>query len=239
MWGYRQHHIIDAQKKNGRHFLVMERGYIGDRFKWTSLGFDGLNGRATFPAIQDGGKRWDKHFQQFLKPWRGAHSNLAVIMGQVPGDAALQGVDFVHWVIKTAGQLKAKDFSVAFRPHPNPRSRLRSVANIKTLDGTLEQALNQAALVVTYNSNSGVDAVLAGTPVYAADRGSMVYELSNGLNRVQPDRTLWTRKMAYTQWLSEEIESGEAWAALRTVIDGHSSTTTHPRLDSSERGTAV
>jgi hypothetical protein len=230
MWGYRQHHIMDAQKKKGRHFLVMERGYIGDRFQWTSLGFNGLNGRAQFPRIHDGGRRWHKHFRQFLNPWRAPIvSNLAVIMGQVPGDAALEGVDFPLWVMTTAGHLKAKGFSVAFRPHPNPRSKLRSVANIKTLEGTLENALNQAALVVTYNSNSGVDAVLAGTPVFAADPGSMVYELSNGLNKVQPDRTRWTQKMAYTQWLPEEIESGDAWAALKTVIaDGHSSTTTCP-----------
>ena len=31
----------------------MERAYISDRFTWTSLGFDGLNGRAKFPQIND------------------------------------------------------------------------------------------------------------------------------------------------------------------------------------------
>jgi hypothetical protein len=86
-WGHRQVHIINAQKKKNRHYLVMERAYVADRFTWTSLGFDGLNGRAKFPQINDGGARWRKHFWPFLKPWKTQLSKTAVIMGQVRGDA--------------------------------------------------------------------------------------------------------------------------------------------------------
>lgn len=89
------------------------------------------------------------------------------------------------------------------------------------MNGSLQEALDAAALVATFNSNSGVDAVLAGVPTYAADPGSMVYELSTIYFRSTPivaDRDEWCAKMAYTQWLPEEIESGQAWEALRTVI---------------------
>jgi len=217
LWGHRQHSIFRAQQRSGGHYLVMERGYIGDRFTWTSLGFDGLNGRAKFPEIDDGLTRWNRYFRNDLKPWRESHTNIAVIMGQCRGDASLKGVNFEKWGIETAANLIERKFMPVFRPHPgDPQFNLPGV---KTLSGTLQGALDQAAIVVTYNSNSGVDAVLNGTPAYAADPGSMIWELSGGkLEQRQPDRTAWTKKMAYTQWLPSEIESGDAWAALRTVI---------------------
>lgn len=216
-WGHRQSGLISTQRRAGKHYLVMERGYIGDRFKWTSLGFDGLNGRAKFPKIDDGLKRWNKHFSQHLKPWKKTEGKIAVIMGQVRTDEAVRKIDFEKWVQETTESLKNRDFQVRFRPHPGEPCYRPS--GLRILQGTLAEALNAAALVVTYNSNSGVDAVLAGVQTTAADNGSMVWEIANrGFLAWQPDRTAWTKKMAYTQWLPQEIESGAAWDALRTVI---------------------
>lgn len=218
-WGHRQHGIIQKQRSRGRHYLVMERGYIGDRFLWTSLGFDGLNGRARFPAIDDGLWRWNRHFAQHLKPWRETKGKTALIMGQVRGDESIRNVDFEHWVQTIAGPLVADKFEVWFRQHPGDL-RYKPKA-FPLMDGTLAQALEVTDWVITFNSNSGVDAVLAGVPTYAADPGSMVYDLSNrGLVPWRPPRDFWCKKMAYTQWLPEEIASGDAWEALRTVIDG-------------------
>ena len=43
-WGHgiRNAEIRKQQLAKGRHYLVMERGYFGDRFLHCSLGFDGL-----------------------------------------------------------------------------------------------------------------------------------------------------------------------------------------------------
>ena len=217
LWGHRQSRIIDPQRRAGRHYLVMERGYIGDRFTWTSLGFDGLNGRAKFPKIDDGLTRWNRFFKNYLKPWRESKSNMAVIMGQCRGDASLKGVNFEKWAKETAEKLHGDKFMPLFRPHPgDPQVQIPGVRN---LHGELKAALDQAALAVTFNSNSGVDAVLNGTPAYAEDPGSMIYDIAlKDFHGNTPDRTAWTKKMAYTQWLPEEIESGDAWEALRTVI---------------------
>lgn|SRR5574341_31956 len=221
IWGHRQQNIINGQRSKGRHYLVMERGYIGDRFQWTSMGFDGLNGRAKFPEIDDGLARWNKHFDDFVKPWRETKGKTAVIMGQVHGDESIRGIDFDGWIQNIAGSLRAAGSDVWFRPHPaRPGDR---PPGLNVMAGALQEALDAAALVVTYNSNSGVDAVLAGVLTYAADPGSMVWEMSQGslaLASMHVGRSDWTRKMAYTQWLPEEIESGAAWDALRTVING-------------------
>jgi len=199
----------------------MERAYIGDRFTWTSLGFDGLNGRAKFPQINDGGARWRKYFAQYLKPWQRRPSNLAVIMGQVRGDASLAGISIIDWIVLTAKKLAGAGFVPVWRAHPGDRGDPFEIATVKKIDGTLEQALEFAGLVVTYNSNSGVDAVLAGVPTYAADPGSMVWDVSSrSFLPTTPDRAIWSQRMSFTQWLPEEIESGDAWEALKTVIRG-------------------
>lgn len=218
-WGHRQHAIIEKQRSRGAHYLVMERGFIGDRFLWTSLGFEGLNGRAMFPAIDDNWQRWNEHFEKYLKPWKESNGKLAVIMGQVRGDESIRGIDFDKWVQDIAAPARAAGFEVWFRPHPaRPHDR---PPGLNVMQGALQEALDAAACVITYNSNSGVDSILNGVPAYAEDLGSMIF---NTHTRYIPSicwpRKEWTAKMAYTQWLPEEIESGAAWEALRTVSLG-------------------
>ena len=216
-WGHRQQGLISRQRSTGKHYLVMERGYIGDRFVWTSLGFDGLNGRAKFPQIDDDWKRWRTHFDKHMKPWRESKGKTAVIMGQVRSDESVRTVNFEKWVQNIVGSLRDEAFDVWFRPHPGEPCYRPHEINV--MKGSLSEALDAAALVVTYNSNSGVDAVLAGVPTYAADPGSMVWcPYTSKIIPINWNRNDWAAKMAYTQWLPEEIESGAAWDALRTVI---------------------
>jgi len=216
VWGMRQDPVIGAQRRIGGHFLVMERAYIGDRFHWISLGFDGLNGRARFPKIDDNLQRWNKHFAPLLKPWARTIGLTAVIMGQVRGDVSCRHIDFPKWVGEKNAALKAKGYNPYLRLHPGDQKL--HVPGVAEINGSLEETLGKAELVVTYNSNSGVDAVMAGVPVYAEDPGSMVYTLSSkDYKPNMGDRTNWQKYMAYTQWLPEEIERGEAWEALRTV----------------------
>ena len=218
-WGHRAKDIISHQKLAGAHYLVMERGYIGDRFVWTSLGFDGLNGRAAFPNIQDGRARWLKHFQQYEQPWQSRYANIALIMGQVEGDASIQGVNFWGWVRDSAAALKNAGYVPMFRPHPAAR-HTPPIFDLSVMPGDLQEALRNASIVCTFNSNSGVDSVMAGIPASADDPGSMIFGLCGGYPPEYVDRGAWEQKMSYTQWLPEEIENGDAWAALKTVLNG-------------------
>ena len=89
-WGHRQQVIIEHQRKIGGDYLVCERGYVGDRFYWTSLGFNGLNGRADFVNEGVPGDRWERYYADQLQPLRSG-GDYALLIGQVPGDAALAG----------------------------------------------------------------------------------------------------------------------------------------------------
>lgn len=216
-WGWRTGQRL---RELGKQVLVMERGYLGDRFAWTSLGWNGLNNRAQFGVKNDGGERFRRHFGDLLQPWNPTGDYL-LIVGQVPGDASLQGRDLSSWYAEQAKLAAAMGLPARFRPHPEALKRgyQKAVPGADVLGGDLQSALRGAALVATWNSNTGVDALLAGKPVTVADPGSMVWEQAQGLRRgAQPDRESWAARLAWCQWSLDEIRSGEAWAVAGTVL---------------------
>ena len=203
--------------------LVLERGYLGDRMSWTAAGWNGLNGRADFclDGLTDGelDQRWGQHWSdEMIQPWQ-TGGEYALLVGQVRGDASVEGVDLPQWYLDMAAALRRAypDRPVMFRRHPHPSAARDAVPGLRNLDGTLEDALADAAMVVTYSSNVGVLAALAGVPVVATDRGSMARDAaSHEVGRIRyPDRARWARRLAWCQWTLPEIERGDAWDHLR------------------------
>jgi hypothetical protein len=213
-WGWRMG--LQLQRA-GRDVLVMERGYLGDRFAWTSLGWNGLNGRAKFVTPDDGGARFRQHFS--LKPWRAA-GDYVLIAGQVPGDMALAGRDLGPWYAGAA-QAAARTYGlpVRFRPHPEAARlgrRTPPVAGATIANGTLSEALAGASVLVTFSSNTAVDAVVAGVPAVTADQGSMAWAIAAHTvgDRITPDREAWAARLAWCQWSLDEIRDGCAWEVV-------------------------
>jgi hypothetical protein len=221
-WGWRK---AKAIKDAGfdKPVLVLERGYIGDRLNvWTSLGWDGLNGRARFPEPQDGGERFWENHGHLAKEWE-RFDGYWLIAGQVLGDQSLLNVNYLEWLRDTVDELDRMGVDARFRPHPEAVKRQQEfpVPSYMVSTGTLEEDLSEAACVIAYNSNATVDAVLAGIPAITCDEGAMAWDVTShhalqGL--VTPDRTEWFRRMAWTQWTIEEISDGSAWAVVRTAM---------------------
>ena len=227
IWGHRDTTLFKMQREAGRRYLVMERGYIGDirwRRKYTSLGFDGLNGRATFPIPSDGGERWCALFPVFLRPWK-RDGDYALLIGQVPGDASLGGADLTDWYAETAEQIKAAiELPVMFRAHPVAleRGQARDVPGTITLGGSLATAFDGAAAVATFNSNTAVDAVLAGVPTWTADDGSMARAVTgHDFSEMPPapDRDAWAHSLAWCQWDIDELADGTAWECVKAELN--------------------
>lgn len=208
LWGVGRRHWIKAQKAAGGEVVILERGYVGDRFQWTSVSFGGgLNGRGEFRGPFHDGSRWEAHFGHLMQPWQ-RREGPVVIMGQVPTDNSVRHVDINRWCRKALDRLRAEGRQAYIRPHPKVAAGGRPLAEV----------LAGAAMVVTYNSNSGVDAVLAGVPTITMDQGAMAWDVT-GHDLEQdpptPDRTAWAHALAWKQWRIDEIASGACWEALR------------------------
>lgn len=232
MWGYRRQEVIDAAARRGTPVLVMERGHVQPRMVWTSCGFNGLGRRALYPAAPDGGARWNKHFAHHLQPWRSG-GDYVLVCGQLPGDVALQGSDIRVWAQNAIDTLRAKGHAVRYRPHPYValigENWLPENATISTCPiakdfydpSLLAEDLRDASMVVTFNSTSGVECVLTGIPTVTMDEGAMAWPVTThdlAAPPHTPDRTAWCHDLAWTQWLPEEIQNGETWAAARGCV---------------------
>ena len=218
LWGVRRIPEMQAQKAAGGEVCILERGYLGDRFKWTSVSFGGgLNGRAEFRGVSADPTRFARHYGELMQPWR-ASGDYALLIGQVPGDMSLAAIngDLRPWYQATADKLKAEGYEVRYRPHPLAARRgpVPAPLGVPLSEGTLEDAMAGASLVVTYNSNTGVESVLAGVPTMAADIGSMAWPMTSHAPEdepVTPDRTAWAARLAWCQWSLDEMRSGECW----------------------------
>lgn len=226
-WGWR---AAKPHYERGAKVLVMERGYIGDRFTWTSYGWNGLNGRAIFPNIDDSGRRWSKHFCNFIEPRRDLHGDYVLLIGQVEGDAAISNVNIYEWYENAVKQIKQlTDLPVMFRRHPqmkawNVEKKIPGAQN--TPDCSLSYALNGAAWVVTYNSNTGVDAILNGNAVIACDEGAMIWPVVKGktpgvipAHPTNEELKSWAHGIAWKQWDVFNENPHEMWQAVKSCID--------------------
>ena len=217
-WGWR---VGLSLMRKGRNVLVFERGYLGDRFHWTSAAWNGLNGKADFCVPK--GVEIDRFKENFeLKPWK-EEGDFIVIMGQIQGDMSIGNADLTRFYEDLADRLWIKyNKPVFFRPHPHARdTRQNFQPRIQPINIPLKDVLDRAYLIATYNSNSGVDAVVNGVPALSFDYGSMAYEVTAHENcaRITPDRTDWAAKLAYCQWSPEEIQTGAFWEQLKCKVE--------------------
>jgi hypothetical protein len=232
-WGWRRAKLLRRANPKTP-ILVMERGYVGDRFHWTSLGWNGLNGRAVFPKPPSGDmrlqlERWvSSGHDAYWQPWRGREGfirpgDYALILGQVPGDQACVGHNLPYLYRAWMSFLQRHGYTVKFRPHPKALGAGSGLPpTVRTPKGnTLAEDLAGAKFTVSLNSNSSVDSVLAGVPSVTLDEGAMAWPVtSHDLDNpvMMPSRTEWAAQLAWCQWSPEELLDGTAWTAVREAM---------------------
>lgn len=218
LWSWKRPAIIKAMQDTGRDLLIMERGFIQPRNEWVSLAVNGFNNRGRFAPASDNGERWERLFAHHLRPWRDG-GDYALLIGQVPGDAALNGKDIVAWAREQTARLVARGHKVVYRAHPEKPTPCPDGALPST--GSLAEDLAGAAMVVTFSSTTAVESVLAGIPTVVYDEGSAAYPMAShdvSGPLVRPDRTKWCHDMAWRQWSIEELKDGTAWTFVKKVL---------------------
>ena len=228
-------------------FIVTERGFV-KRDKYSLVGVNGINGFAEYNNKNCDSDRWNQ-LETELKPWK-KEGNTVVIVGQTPIDCSHSHINLQKWYKKVYEDIKkVHKGKIVFRPHPGRRDvRIRRYGPWHKMSSdppmkditiwesdrnvarwlrrefvTGEEVFRKAKCLVTFSSNLGVDATIAGVPVISWDRMSMTYDLvKNDLDGVKnihkPDRTQWANDIAYCQWNIKEIENGEAWANIWPIV---------------------
>ena len=220
--------------------IVLEVGAIKRNNTWR-CGINGITGDAYHGPTGNSDDRF-KMFQLELKPWREQKGHI-VICGQHDDSAQWQthnSQPVAKWIYNTVESWRAEDQSSTFliRPHPRnsfswselgPPDRLgwSTFSSPKKIDGTyddfdFEKVLEDAKLVINFNSNPAIEAVLAGVPIMT-HTSSRCWPVANPINYVEeykkPDRQQWANDLCYTEWTEDEIKTGLPFKRIRQKLE--------------------
>jgi capsule polysaccharide export protein KpsC/LpsZ len=140
-----------------------------------------------------------------------------LVAGQVGQDAQhnCSSAALGGWLVQRVLLLKREnptwaDLPVVFRPHPHQATTTLpgGLVHQRQLPKQvpLADALDNAEVVVTYNSTLGIDAMLRGVPVLS-------HPCAHYHDHAVEDygtRLKYLSRLAYAQWKLSEFESGEA-----------------------------
>lgn len=139
-----------------------------------------------------------------------ASNNRALLIGQMPGDGAVKGTCHATWLRNKAAELQADGFDVVYREHPRGGVKM---PHLPSADGPQLDEMRASRVVVTYNSNTGHDALLAGVPVLC-DPVAPYAELAGMTLPSLPNRRSYFKRLAYGQWRVDETPE-----AVRFILD--------------------
>ncbi len=124
------------------------------------------------------------------------------------------------WVLQKIQEIRQyTDRPIVFRPHPRWAIRNFDESSTITIDNPVKliNTYDQFNVnfgyhcIINHNSGTGVQTVLAGSPIIC-DPSSLAYEMSGNLSNIDhitlPDRTRWFQKILHTEWTVEEIRQG-------------------------------
>ena len=209
----RERVIVEQQKCNSR-TIIIEKGFV-KRDEYYMVGMNGLNNNAYYNNKNCTGSRWEQ-LDMPVTPLRDKDGAI-LICGQVPSDASVRHIDIMQWYGNLVYSIKKiTKRPIIFRPHPLAINRTPHMLGTKLSTGSLEEEMDNARVVVTFNSNTAVDAILHGVPALSFDKGSMAWDVTgHGIHNAEhPYRpsaeiiTQWAYNLAYTQWNLEEMAKG-------------------------------
>ena len=208
------------KEMGAKNVLIMERAYLGDRAQWLSLGWDDLNGKASFYNKYVAADRWDRYWKNGMLAWK-TTGNYVLVCGQVMRDQSLSDcIDYKKWLNDVCEELKNNGESVVFRPHPLEEDDYGIPKHVYiSTDKNILSDLKRCKAMVTWSSTTSVLAAYHGVPTCVFSDYSMTNEISSrNIKQLDymPDRNDWGRKLAYTQWNADELMNGTAWYHVKT-----------------------
>ena len=205
-------------RSNHRPVVVLEVGLL-NRGKTWKVGVNGTGSTAYWGQGLDANRV--NQLGLALTPWQETGSNIVIATQRSDSEQWHAQPDANTWVADTVKQVQAySDRPIILRTHPRQRvvpppgctyQVPQKLANSYD-DFDFDQCLQDAWAVINWNSGPGVQAAMAGVPVFvgasslAAPVGNL--DLSQIEKPVRPDRDNWLVDIAHTEWTVNELATG-------------------------------
>lgn len=205
--------IADAVEAAGGRVIVLENGYCGKDPHGRPL-------LAVAAGHHLGAGKWlpqaDAHrwasLGLELAPWRKTGRHVLVCLSRGLGAPTTAMPKW--WAENIARNVKLyTGREIRIRTHPNAQG------SVGLVGPSLAEDLVDAHVVVTWGSNAGTEALLAGVPViHGLDCWIMAPAASPELHAIEdppmPDRLPAFIRLSWAQWTLDEIATGEPFARL-------------------------
>lgn len=217
-------------KYNSKRFFYIDHAYLNRGYKVADLKNEWLR-------VTDSDFCWNKFekkshvrwldffadkYEPMFKPWLSNFDRPNILV--LPPSRATQFLypESQIWLQKTLIELnKIKDRQIVIREKPI-QQRIDSNNNVLGVlkykhQKTIEEELEDACLVVTFNSAVAVAATIVGIPVItdqtaAAAPISVGYD--NFINPPEPNRKEWLYQLVHHQFTSHEMSDGTFWKMM-------------------------
>ena len=210
--GILKHKLMKQCWQDGRTFYYMDTGYFGNG-RWKTWHRITRNNLVQAKILDVPGDRWERHNIKF-RPWRRGREIVVATPDEKP--CKFYGIDLETWITETVDKIKQHtDRPVVVRR----RAPLR-IDRIQ--NDTLEQALQDAHALVTFNSNAAVESVLMGVPVFTLAPNAAEPVGLQDLSQIEapyyPEQDklyAWASSLAYSQFHNTELANGSALKILQ------------------------
>jgi hypothetical protein len=209
--------VWNQYRDSGRNVIILEVGAIARGVTWRVL----LNGQQEFLTVGNDSSRAERLNLQ-VAPWKRNGTQIVIACQRADSNQWAGQPSLQEWLDITIGQIKQYSRKqIIIRPHPRyPLSYnaygaeiVRGFKVAGTYDDyNFDEALSNAWAVVNWNSNPGVQSVIAGVPAFVGGSSLAAMVGNTSLAMIErpyrPDRTQWINDLAWTEWTVEEITQG-------------------------------
>lgn len=237
-WGRmsRAKQVWQHYRSHGKPVIVAEVGGLVRDKTWR-LSANGINRSAIFPSVKLDPDR-PRKLGLDLQPWH--DGKYVLICGQHEKSEQWRGMPSMDDYYKQTvlAVRKHTDRPIIIRSHPRYRENLffkidqefyqshgvewNAPKHIKNTKDSydLESLLQECHCVISHSSNSGLTAIMSGTPAIVS-KESLAYGMAtDDLSRIEslprPDREQWLIELSHKEWFQEELD--HAWQHLRPMI---------------------
>lgn len=203
--------VIHHNFRNGCDYLHIDKGYLKPHHFSGYYRISLNDTQAHYKEVKLPSDRLEQ-LQIKLKDWQENKSGYVLIIPPTEAICIFYGIDCAQWIKTTIHKLNGKPY------------KIRAKEDMETI--SLESDLKAASCVITFNSNVALEATIAGVPVIATSKHSVVRDWNNLTmidletcfeKSVGLDREKLLKFVSYHQFTLKEIDKGLAAAIIKKM----------------------
>lgn len=227
--------IMETHIAAGKHALICDKGYMGGprgpRSKYVRVSIDDLQPHVYFQSPHRPDDRL-KELGVHLQPTKKDGNNIFIAGGSLKyaqwhkfnGNETMDPV--TRWASDLINNLSERtQRPLVYSPKPSWKDAVPIKGSRFAFPANLEEEMSNAWAVVSFGSNVGIDALIAGVPNFCLGDGIVrSLSLTNTKKINEPyyptDEERWKllSDIAYCQWNLNELKSGQAWGIIKQQI---------------------